>query len=208
LSKIDEAKEILRSLGLPTKQQNERSALTLLALAQIRPNGSWKGVQQPMLRIWDILEFMRDRYGKRYAANTRETIRRQTIHQFEQARIMDRNPDDPSRPTNSGKNCYALTNRAMEVLKAYRTDSFDDQVAAFIKDFGSLQEAYSRQRRSRRAPLTLPAGATVYFYCIALRIDVTFETARTNNNQTETPCVSRVPRSLPGIREFSEESAC
>jgi hypothetical protein len=119
LSKIEEAQEILRSLGLPAKQQNERSALTLLVLAQIAPSGSWKNAQQPMLRIWDIMGFMRDHYGKRYAANTRETIRRQTIHQFEQARIVDRNPDDPSRPTNSGKNCYALTRPPAATKNSY-----------------------------------------------------------------------------------------
>ena len=96
MSKVDEAQEILRSLGLPVKQQNERSSLTLLALANIGPKGSWKRVKQPMLRIWDIMGFIRECYGKDYAANSRETIRRQTVHQFEQARIVDRNPDDPT----------------------------------------------------------------------------------------------------------------
>jgi len=105
-----------------------------------------------MLRIWDIMRFMREEYGKDYAANTRETIRRQTIHQFEQARIIDRNPDDPSRPTNSGKNCYALTEDVVQVLKAYKTDSFDDQVAAFIKKFGSLQVACIEELGPRFAP--------------------------------------------------------
>jgi hypothetical protein len=186
LSKLEEAKEILRSLGLPAKQQNERSALTLLALAKIGPKGSWKNAQQPMLRIWDIMGFMRDQYGKRYAANTRETIRRQTIHQFEQARIVDRNPDDPGRPTNSGKNCYALTKHAMRVLKAYRTNSFDHQVAAFIEEFGSLQEAYSRQRESRRVPLALPAGDTVYL-------------SPGKHNELQVACVEEFgPRFAPG----------
>lgn len=85
MSKIVEATEILTALGLPRTQQNERSALTLLALASLRPRSPWKSVRQPLLRIWDIMDFMREVYGKDYAANTRETIRRQTIHQFEQA---------------------------------------------------------------------------------------------------------------------------
>ena len=38
-----------------------------------------------MLRVWDVMAFLRTKYGKDYAANTRETIRRQTLHQFEQA---------------------------------------------------------------------------------------------------------------------------
>ncbi len=115
MSKIDEAISILASLGLPAAQQNERSALTLLALAKLGPGDPWAKVQRPLLRIWDIMGFMRDVHGKDYAANSRETIRRQTIHQFEQARIVDRNPDDPDRPTNSGKTVYVLTEEATEV---------------------------------------------------------------------------------------------
>ena len=66
--------------------------------------------------------FIRDVYRKDYAANTRETIRRQTIHQFEQARIVNRNPDDPDRPTNSGKTVYILTDHVVKVLRSYGTD--------------------------------------------------------------------------------------
>jgi len=162
VSKIDEAIEILASLGLPRAQQNERSALTLLALANLKPDDPWSGAGRPLLRIWDIMGFMRDAYGKDYAANTRETIRRQTIHQFEQARIVDRNPDDPSRPTNSGKTVYWLTEDALEVLRSFVTGAFDDQVREFIENHGSLKAAYDRARESRRVPLRLPDGSTVY----------------------------------------------
>jgi len=64
VSKLDDAREILSALGLPKAQQNERSALTLLALANILPHGSWKRTDRPMLRIWDIMAFMREKYGK------------------------------------------------------------------------------------------------------------------------------------------------
>lgn len=161
MSKIKEAAEILRSLGLPRAQQNERSALTLLALARVNPKGSWRRSTQPLLRIWDIMSFMRDQYGKDYAANSRETIRRQTIHQFEQARLVDRNPDDPSRPTNSGNTVYALTDRVVSVLRSYGTRKFEAAVGKFIKDFSSLQEDYSRRRKRHAVPLRLPDGTTV-----------------------------------------------
>ncbi len=121
MHKQDEALEILRAFGLPRAQQNKRSALTLLALANVGPKGSWAKTEKPLLRIWDIMSVMREKHGKDYAANSRETIRRQTIHQFEQARLVDRNPDDPSRPTNSGNNRYCLTDAAVTVLKTYGT---------------------------------------------------------------------------------------
>jgi hypothetical protein len=105
--------------------------------------------------------FIRDKYGKDYAANSRETIRRQTIHQFEQARLVDRNPDDPSRPTNSGNNCYSLTDAAVSVLTAYGTVAFDDAVAAFVEKFGKLEKAYNRRRDLQKVELELPTGASV-----------------------------------------------
>jgi adenine-specific DNA-methyltransferase len=104
VSKVDEATEILAALGLPRAQQNRRSALTLLALARVGPEDAWTDAERPLLRTVDIMEFMRKVYDQDYKPNSRETIRRQTIHQFEQARLLDRNPDEPDRPTNSGKN--------------------------------------------------------------------------------------------------------
>ena len=108
------------------------------------------------------MAFMRKHYDKDYAANTRETIRRQTLHQFEQARLVDRNPDDPSRPTNSGKNAYALTDNALAVLRAFGTPRFKRAVAGFIEKFGSLAAAYDSSREALRVPLRIPGGKTVY----------------------------------------------
>lgn len=72
LPKIEEAVEILKSLGLPKAQQNERSALTLLALANLGPKAKWKATERPLLRTVDIMEFMRESYGKDYKPNSRE----------------------------------------------------------------------------------------------------------------------------------------
>ena len=161
MSKQDESLEILAAFGLPRGQQNERSALTLLALANVGPKDRWVDTQKPLLRIWDMMSFIRGQYGKDYAANSRETIRRQTIHQFEQARLVDRNPDDPSRPTNSGKNCYCLTDAAIRVLKSYGTVNFADAVSEFARKFGQLEKAYNKRRDLRKVNLVLPSGETV-----------------------------------------------
>lgn len=161
MNRTDEAIEILRTLGLPPAQQNERSGLTLLALAGLGPNDAWAKVRQSRLRIWDIMAFMREKYGKNYAANSRETIRRQTVHQFEQARLVDRNPDDPSRPTNSGKNCYALTDAVVPVLKAYGTPGFEKRVRGFIRRFGELDKSYRRRRDVHKVKLKLPGNVAI-----------------------------------------------
>ena len=109
MGKIQEAQRILRELGLPPAQQNEISALTLLALCNVSETTSWTEVSQKPITIHNMMAFMKQHYGRTYAENTREVVRRQVIHQFEQARIVDRNPDDHARPTNSPNTCYALT---------------------------------------------------------------------------------------------------
>lgn len=162
MNKIALATQLLSDLGLPLAQQNERSALTLLALAGLRPSDAWRRASQPLLRTVDIMAFLREEYGKDYKANTRETIRRQTLHQFEQARLVDRNPDDATRPTNSGKNCYALTRDVLQVLHAVgKKEAYKSAVSRFLAEQGSLREAYSKRRESNAVPLTLPDGVRV-----------------------------------------------
>ena len=51
MSKREDAKEILKSLGLPKPQQNERSCLTLLALAELSEGDPWTDVKQPLRSI-------------------------------------------------------------------------------------------------------------------------------------------------------------
>ena len=161
MTKRDEVREILCSLGLPKQQQNERSCLTLLALAGLKEGDQWGQVSRPLLRIWDIMGWMREHYSKDYAANSRETIRRQTIHQFEQARIVDRNPDDPTRPTNSGDTVYQLTKDATDVLKRFGKKDFTIRCEAFIINYGNLAATYAQARNLLKIPVLLPDGSVV-----------------------------------------------
>jgi adenine-specific DNA-methyltransferase len=107
------------------------------------------------------MEWMRDHYGKNYAPNSRETVRRQTIHQFEQARLIDRNPDDPTRPTNSGDTVYQLTENAARVLTRFKKSDFGDKCAEFIERHGALSAAYERARKMAKVPVTLPDGSSI-----------------------------------------------
>jgi adenine-specific DNA-methyltransferase len=135
--------------------------LTLLALAGLAEADPWAKTQRPLLRIWDIMAWMKDNFGKQYAANSRETIRRQTIHQFEQARLIDRNPDNLTRPTNSGDTVYQLTPEAADVLRSFGKRHFATRCEAFIEQHGSLSAAYQRARKLVEVPVTLPDGSKV-----------------------------------------------
>ncbi len=64
VGKITQAIEILKLMGLPEAQHNERSALSLLALVEVRKAGSWQNLKEPMLGIRAILDFCRNDYQK------------------------------------------------------------------------------------------------------------------------------------------------
>ena len=114
-----EARRLLVELGFDQELQNDRSALVLLALANLDPTLPWAQAAAPLLRTTDIMAWITDHYGVHYQPNTRETIRRFTLHQFLQAGLIAYNPDDPSRPVNSPKSCYQLRGEALEVLRQY-----------------------------------------------------------------------------------------
>ncbi len=161
-TRLAQAQLILGELGLPDRQQNELAGYTLLALAQIGPRDKWSSATKPLLRTHDILAFLRTVHSKEYAPNTRETFRRQALHQFEQARVVDRNPDDPTRPTNSGLTCYALTDLALAVVQVYGEPLFSELVTQFLAGRPTLAAQYRRERDSHRIEVTLPDGVKLF----------------------------------------------
>lgn len=158
MGKIQEAQDILKTLGLPKRQQNEMAALTLLVLAQLSEDTPWVMASRRSLRIHDILIEMRDRYDRDYAENTRETIRRQVLHQFVQAGLVELNPDDPSLPTNSPRTHYALSSATIETIRSYGTDDWEEAARAFLQNQRALIETYERKRDQYKVSLTLPGG--------------------------------------------------
>lgn len=159
--KIDEALEILKLLGLPRAQQNERSALTLLALLNLRPENPWPEAKAPLIGITPIMEFCRDFYGKNYAPNTRETFRRQTMHQFMEAGLSAPNPDKPDRPVNSPKWCYQIAPDALELLQAFGTPAWNQSLSDYLRHRETLREKYARLREMQKIPVTFEGGQEV-----------------------------------------------
>jgi hypothetical protein len=160
--KIEQALSILTALGMPKGQLNERSALTLLALLDMRPEIPWSQATDPLIGITPIMDFCRDHYGKLYAPNTRETFRRQTMHQFVEAGIAVPNPDDPSRPVNSPKFCYQVEPTALKLFRTYDSPQWSDSLKNYLKLVETLKQRYARARQLRMVPVTLAEGSAVY----------------------------------------------
>jgi hypothetical protein len=159
MNKIKEAQEILKAFGLPEAQQNEMSALTLLALCNIKKRDDWNSALKHSIGVSKgIMSFVKKDYKKHYAPNTRETFRRQVLHQFVQAKIADYNPDQPNLPVNSPNAHYAISNEALKVIKSFKTDKWSEFIRKFNTKVGKLSDVYAKEREINLIPVKLSNG--------------------------------------------------
>jgi hypothetical protein len=159
--RIKEAREVLELLGLPKAQINRRSALCLLALLNLIPDKSWSMSENPLMGITPIMDWSKDNYSVEYAPNTRETFRRQSIHQFVQAGIALQNPDDPKRAINSPKTVYQIEANLLAVLKSYGTKSWKSKLANYLSLRKTLIEKYAKERDQELIPVEIKKGKQI-----------------------------------------------
>lgn len=156
--KLQEAQRILVDLGMPRAQLNERTALCLLALVNITPTKRWADCEDPLIGITPIMDWAKEHYDTEYAPNTRETFRRQSMHQFIEAGVCLYNPDKPDRPVNSPKAVYQIEPNLMQVLMTFGTDRYPAALAAWQKKQKSLVEQYAKVREMQMVPVQVKPG--------------------------------------------------
>jgi hypothetical protein len=159
--KIQDALDILNALGLPRQQLNDRSALTLLSLLAIAPETGWSDAGNPLMGITPMMDFFLEYYGKKYAPNTRETVRRQTVHQFLQAALIVANPDKPSRPTNSPRAVYQIEPSTLTLLKSFGKPEWKENLQKYLRTVKTLKKLYERERELQRLPVKLANGKNI-----------------------------------------------
>jgi hypothetical protein len=158
---LDEAYQILISLGLPRAQHNERSALCLLALLNLTPSKTWIQTENPLMGITPIMDWSREHYDKKYAPNTRETFRRQTMHQFVDAGIALYNPDKPSRPVNSPKAVYQIASTVLPLLRSFGSPEWHDNLTTYLSLNQTLAAQYAMEREQNRIPIQIAPGKEI-----------------------------------------------
>lgn len=159
--KLAEAYSVLVDLGLPRAQLNDRTALCLLALLDLKPKSAWEDCASPLVGITPIMDWARDNYDTEYAPNTRETFRRQSMHQFIEAGICTYNPDKPDRPVNSPKAVYQIEPNLQVVLKTFGTDSYKTRLKHYLSTRKTLIETYAKAREMEMIPVTLKDGQKI-----------------------------------------------
>jgi type II restriction enzyme len=114
-----------------------------------------------MLGTRAIMDWIRDEYDVEYAPNTRETVRRFSLHQFVSAGLVQENPDAPDRPVNSPKWCYQVRAEALRVIQSYGSDGFHQLLSDYLEATPGLIAQYASERQMARIPVMLPDGGPV-----------------------------------------------
>lgn len=158
---IETARQILISLGPPRAQYNERSALCLLALLNLTPDKIWVDAENPLIGITPIMDWAREHYDKDYAPNTRETVRRQTMHQFCDAGIALYNPDRPDRPVNSPKAVYQIAPATLALLRTFGAPAWPGTLTKYLGERETLITRYAKERDQKRIPVAVAPGKKI-----------------------------------------------
>lgn len=151
MGKIEDTREILKKIGMPDEQQNNICCYVILSLSSIRPESTWNEATNDWKRIHDIIQFTNTYYGTSYAENSRETFRKQALHRFRTAGIVE----DNGKATNSPNYRYRLTKETLEVIKNFETHRWDSLVTNYIAYKGRLIDKYASKKEMTMMPVKI-----------------------------------------------------
>lgn len=164
----EEAKDLLKLFEFDAKRYNDMAARTFLSLLNLREGDSWSQATNNRSGVRGLMDWMRNNLDYQIAENSRETIRREVLHQFVAAAFCEHNDDDPNRATNSSKNVYRVSPNALSVIRMY-SGSNDDTSSEFriaLEEYlayaPSLVELQREERKIHKIPVRMPSNEIAY----------------------------------------------
>ena len=149
MDKVKKIKELLEILDLPKKQQTDICTLTILSMANLKKRTKWEEATNEWLRIHDIIAFANRNYNVSYAENSRETFRKQALHHFRNAAIVE----DNAMATNSPNYRWRLTDEFVEIIRNINIS--DDPLIAFKNNHAGLKEIYASKKEMKKMPVKI-----------------------------------------------------
>ncbi len=151
MDKVEEARELLKLLGMPKAQQADICCYVLLAMAGIKPDTVWLHAESKWIRIHDIIQFTNTYYGTTYAENSRETFRKQALHHFRNAALVE----DNGKATNSPNYKYRLIEETLQMIRTFRSAEWQKSVSRFLKYHEKLMDIYASKKKMAMMPVRI-----------------------------------------------------
>ncbi|MGL5786874.1 MAG: BsuBI/PstI family type II restriction endonuclease [Bacteroidales bacterium] len=151
MKKTENANSILKSIGMPERQQSEICCYVLLAMAGVKEKSTWAKATNEWIRIHDIIVFLAESYNKKYAENSRETIRKQALHHFRTAALIE----DNGMATNSPNYRYRLTSEALRLIQSFNKKEWKTELSSFLSNHEKLIDIYASKKTMRKMPVEI-----------------------------------------------------
>lgn len=151
MDQLKYAKKVLSDIGMPKQQQSDLCALSLLALCDIKDHESFSDASNNWIRIHDIIQFVNTNYASNYAENSRETFRKQAMHHFRNAALIE----DNGLATNSPNYRYRLTPEFLAVIKKMGKREYNKAVKLFLSSHESLKSKYASKKAMPMLPVSI-----------------------------------------------------
>lgn len=163
----EEAKRLLKLFEFDEKRTNDMAARTLLSLLNLREGDTWDQATNNRIGVRGLMDWMRNNLDFPIAENSRETIRREVLHQFVAAAFCEHNDDDPNRATNSSKNVYRVSPNALSVIRMYsgsndNSSEFTIALEEYLAYAPSLVELQREERKIHKIPVRMPSNEIAY----------------------------------------------
>lgn len=149
--RIEEARTFLEIIGMPKAQQSDLCCYVILAMARIKPDTPWSQTTNEWIGIHDIIQFINKFYKINYAENSRETVRKQALHRFRTAALVE----DNGKATNSPNYKYRLTKETVKLLKNFQTPVWESTLKRFLYVHEKLVDIYASKKKMTMMPVNI-----------------------------------------------------
>lgn len=151
MGKIEQARKFLQEVGMPKPQQADICCYVILAMAAVKPDMEWSDATNEWIRIHDIIQFANTYYGATYAENSRETFRKQALHRFRTAALVE----DNGKATNSPNYRYRLTEETLKMIRNLNSDEWNKSVNRFLIYHEKLVDIYASKKKMTMMPVKI-----------------------------------------------------
>lgn len=151
MNKMEEIRKFLAEIGMPEKQQADVCCYTVQAMANVKPDENWDDATNHWIRIHDIIEFTNTNYDVTYAENSRETFRKQALHHFRNAALVE----DNGLATNSPNYRYRLTEESLDLIKKIGTTSYKRALLYYLSTHEKLVDKYASKKELEKMPVKI-----------------------------------------------------
>ena len=161
---INEALEILDSVGIPLNSKTERAmekmAVCFLAVAGVKKDWS-KAIEDANLKSRDIIKIVNENFEENISSGSYDDIRRKDLKLLVLADIVINSGVNKRSATNDPTRGYALHPDFKNLIVTYKTTDWKSSLKKFNDNKPSLAEILSRKRNLEQIPVKLPSGKPI-----------------------------------------------